>query len=100
MGIDLLRAELLLIKEANMPKEVLSLKNTKKIAGKITRTLFISQSIVSAALITTGTVNSIAGAELSGVIAWAGFPTTVLLFSAALGALGWGLIMERIGRHL
>lgn len=75
------------------------MKNTKKIAGKITRTLFVSQSIVSAALITTGTVNSIAGAELSGVIAWAGFPTTVLLFSAALGALGWGLIMERIGRR-
>ena len=69
------------------------------VAGKITRTLFLSQSAVSAALITTGTVNSIAGAELSGVIAWAGLPATVLLISAALGALTWGLLMERIGRR-
>ena len=38
-------------------------------------------------------------AELSGVIAWAGVPATILLFSAALGALTWGLLMERIGRR-
>ena len=66
---------------------------------KITRTLFLSQSVVSAALITTGTVNSITGAELSGVIAWAGLPTTVLLISSALGALILGFVMERIGRR-
>ena len=75
------------------------MNNTKQIAGKITRTLFLSQSIVSAALITTGTVNSMAGAELSGIIAWAGLPVTILLLSSALGALSWGLLMERIGRR-
>ncbi|MCK5054729.1 MAG: hypothetical protein KAR65_10635 [Anaerolineales bacterium] len=45
------------------------MKDYTFVARKITRTLFLSQSVVSAALITTGTVNSIAGAELSGVIA-------------------------------
>jgi MFS family permease len=55
--------------------------------------------VVSAALITTGTVNSIVGAELSGVVAWAGVPATVLLVAAALGALVWGFVMERIGRR-
>jgi len=75
------------------------LKDNQAVARKITRTLFLSQGVVSAALITTGTVNSIAGAELSGVIAWAGLPATVLLLSAALGALTWGILMERIGRR-
>ena len=75
------------------------MKDYESIARKITRTLFLSQSVVSAALITTGTVNAIAGAELSGVIAWAGVPTTVLLVAAALGALTWGFVMERIGRR-
>ena len=69
------------------------------IQRKITRTLFISHSLISAALITTGTVNSIAGAELSGVTAWAGIPMTVFLIAAALGAFGWGLLMARIGRR-
>lgn len=55
--------------------------------------------MVSAALITTGTVNAIAGAELSGNVAWAGLPSAVLLLSAAFGALVWGVIMERIGRR-
>lgn len=71
----------------------------KSVQRKITRTLFLSQSLISAALITTGTVNSIAGAELSGVTAWAGIPATVFLVSTALGALSWGLLMERTGRR-
>ncbi len=75
------------------------MRDYEVVARKITRTLFLSQSVVSAALITTGTVNSIAGAELSGVIAWAGLPATVLLLSAALGALTWGMLMERTGRR-
>lgn len=73
--------------------------NITGIQQKITRTLFFSQSLISAALITTGTVNSIAGAELSGVTAWAGIPATVFLVSAALGAMNWGFLMERIGRR-
>ena len=75
------------------------MRDNEGIARKITRTLFLSQSTVSAALITTGTVTAIAGAELSGVIAWAGVPATTLLLAAALGAFIWGFVMERIGRR-
>jgi MFS family permease len=50
-------------------------------------------------MITTGTVNSIVGAELSGMIAWAGLPVTIMLLSAALGAFSWGLLIEKIGRR-
>lgn len=87
------------ISQIEYRKERVNLKDYEGIARKITRTLFLSQSVVSAALITTGTVNAIAGADLSGVIAWAGVPTTVLLVAAALGALTWGFVMERIGRR-
>ncbi len=71
----------------------------KGVQRKIIITLFLSQSVVSAALITTGTINSIVGAELSGMIAWAGLPVTILLLSAALGAFSWGLLIEKIGRR-
>lgn len=73
--------------------------NYRGIERKITKTLFLSQSVVSAAVIATGTVNSIAGADLSGMIAWAGLPMAVLLFSGAMGSLAWGFLMERIGRR-
>jgi MFS family permease len=69
------------------------------IARKITFTLFLSLSVVSAGLITTATVNAIVGAELSGVEALAGVPSTVFLIAAAGGAFAWGLIMERSGRR-
>lgn len=75
------------------------LNRLESLARKITFTLFLSQSVVSAALITTGTVNSIVGAELSGMIALAGLPVTVMLIAAALGALSWGLLIEKIGRR-
>ena len=70
------------------------------ISRKITRTLFSTQSLVSAALIAMATVSAIAGAELSGVVAWAGVPTAVLLGASAIGAALWGLIMERRGRRI
>ena len=75
------------------------MNSLESIARKITFTLFLSQSVVSAALITTGTVNSIVGAELSGMIALAGLPVTVMLVAAALGALSWGVLIEKIGRR-
>ena len=71
----------------------------KGVRRKITLTLFLSQSVVSAAMITTGTVNSIVGAELSGMIAMAGLPITVQLLSAALGAYSWGFLIEKFGRR-
>ncbi len=66
----------------------------------ITRTLFSAQSLVSAAMIAMATVNAIAGAELSGVVAWAGVPTAVQLGASAIGALFWGFLMERRGRRI
>jgi MFS family permease len=69
------------------------------IGRKITFTLFLSQSIFSAGWITTATVNAIVGAELSGVVAWAGVPTAVFLVATALSAFIWGFVMERVGRR-
>ena len=71
----------------------------KGVRRKITLILFLSQSVVSAAMITTGTVNSIVGAELSGMIAMAGLPITVQLLSAAFGAYSWGFLIEKYGRR-
>jgi MFS family permease len=75
------------------------MRDYSSIARKTTRTLFLSQSIVTAGLIAIATVNAIAGADLSGVPAWAGIPSTVIILAAALGAFGWGLLIERIGRR-
>ncbi|UCF62216.1 MAG: MFS transporter [Anaerolineaceae bacterium] len=75
------------------------MRDYSNIARKITRTLFVSQSIVTAGLIAIATVNAIAGADLSGVPAWAGIPSTVIILAAAVGAYGWGLLIERIGRR-
>ncbi|MFC2054625.1 MFS transporter [Chloroflexota bacterium] len=75
------------------------MKDLQKIARKITRTLFFSQVNVSAGLIMIATVSSIIGAELSGKATWAGVPSAVLLLSAAVGALVWGIFMERAGRR-
>lgn len=70
------------------------------IRRKITRRLFSAQSLVSAALIAMATVNAIVGAEMSGVVAWAGVPAAVLLGASAIGALFWGFLMERRGRRV
>jgi MFS family permease len=75
------------------------MKDLQKIARRITRTLFFSQVNVSAGLIMIATVSAIIGAELSGNASWAGVPSAVLLLSAAVGALVWGIFMERAGRR-
>ncbi|MFA9490035.1 MAG: MFS transporter [Anaerolineales bacterium] len=76
------------------------MRNYPAISRKITRTLFSAQSLVSAAMIAMATVNTIIGAELSGVVAWAGVPAAVLLGASAIGALFWGFLMERRGRRV
>lgn len=75
------------------------MKDLQKIARRITRTLFFSQVSVSAGLIMIATVSAIVGAELSGKATWAGVPSAVLLLSAAVGSLVWGIFMERAGRR-
>lgn len=69
------------------------------IARKTTGTLFAAQSLGSAGFIAAATINSIAGAKLSGEPALAGVPSGVYQFGAALAAFGWGYAMERLGRR-
>ena len=75
------------------------MKDLQKITRRITRTLFFSQVNVSAGLIMIATVSAIVGAELSGKATWAGVPSAVVLLSSAVGALVWGIFMERAGRR-
>ncbi len=53
------------------------------VGQRIAATLFVTQSIASAALIANVTVNPILGAQLSGNDALAGLPGTLLLIGAA-----------------
>lgn len=69
------------------------------IARRITRTLFLAQSLGSAGLIAATTVNAIVGAALSGQAAWAGLPTAIYLLGGAAAALGWGFTMDHLGRR-
>ena len=68
-------------------------------ARRITWTLFVAQSIGSAALIANATVNPIVGVELSGQKALAGLPSTLLLLGAASAAQPAGYLMQRVGRR-
>ncbi|HET9222278.1 MAG TPA: MFS transporter, partial [Roseiflexaceae bacterium] len=68
-------------------------------ARRITWTLFVAQSLGSAALIANATVNPIVGAQLSGNDALAGLPSTVLLLGAASAAQPAGYLMQRVGRR-
>ncbi|HLF89560.1 MAG TPA: hypothetical protein VI451_11475 [Anaerolineales bacterium] len=74
--------------------------NHSSIARNITATLFAAHSLGSAAFIVTATVNTIAGAQLSGNAAWAGVPSAVLQFGAALASLAVGVTMDRTGRMI
>jgi hypothetical protein len=53
-------------------------------ARKIAIALFFTMSLGSAGLITSGTINPIVGADLSGDPAWAGLPASVLTFGTAI----------------
>ncbi|NTU79022.1 MAG: MFS transporter [Chloroflexales bacterium] len=66
-------------------------------ARRITWTLFIAQSLASAALIANTTVVPIIGAELSGRPALAGLPGTLLLLGAASTAQPAAQLMQRLG---
>jgi len=68
-------------------------------ARRITRTLFVAQSLASAATVAIFPVVSIIGARLSGRPSWAGVPAMVYLLGQALSALGWGQLMDRLGRR-
>ena len=69
------------------------------VARKTTTILFAAQSLGSAGFIAAATINSIAGAKLSGQPAWAGVPSSVYQIGGAFAAFGWGYGMERLGRR-
>lgn len=71
----------------------------RRLARKITRTLFIAQSLGSAGFIAASTVNALVVVSLSGQIAWSGVPSAVYQLGAALAAFGWGHVSDRIGRR-
>jgi MFS family permease len=66
---------------------------------RITLTLFITQSLGSAATIAIFPIVAIIGARLSGRVAWAGVPATFYLLGSALSAFLWGQVMDRWGRR-
>ncbi len=68
-------------------------------ARRITWTLFVAQSLGSAALIANATVNPIIGSKLGGSDALAGLPGTLLLLGAASAAQPAGMLMQRVGRR-
>jgi MFS family permease len=80
-------------------EEVMTVVYSNVAARRITWTLFVAQSLGSAALIANATVNPIVGVELSGREALAGLPSTLLLIGAASAAQPAGYLMQRVGRR-
>lgn len=70
-----------------------------RIGKRITRALFVAQSLASAGFIAAATINPILGARLASDRSLATLPTAIYLLSGALSALGWGYLMDRLGRR-
>ncbi|MCB9136438.1 MAG: MFS transporter [Anaerolineales bacterium] len=73
--------------------------NHPKVARNLTLTLFLAQSLASAAFVATAAVNTIIGTRLSGNASLAGVPSAVNQVGVALASLGIGLAMDRLGRR-
>jgi MFS family permease len=67
---------------------------------RLTNTLFVTQSLFSAAQIAIITLLSIVAVDLSGSDANAGIPSTVLTLAQSAAALPLGIVMGRFGRRL
>lgn len=67
---------------------------------RLTGTIFVSQSFMSAAHIAIITLLTIMAAELSGNDSLAGIPTTFTTLSTAIAAYPIGIIMGRYGRRI
>lgn len=66
---------------------------------RATIALLLTQSVTSAAFITSTTVNPLVAAQLGGQEALAGLPSALLLVGASVAAYPAGQIMGRIGRR-
>jgi MFS family permease len=67
---------------------------------KIVATLFVAQSLFSAATIVAFTLTPIIAADLSGSTATAGWPNTLTLLGRAVFAYPAGWLLDRLGRRL
>jgi len=70
------------------------------VSRRITSTIFLSESIFSAAFIATVTLLSVNASLLSGTDTLAGLPTTLGLIGRAALAVPMGWLMDRAGRRL
>ena len=71
-----------------------------RVSHRLLITLFVSQSLMSAAQISIITLHAIAAGILGGSDAAAGMPTTVVTFSQSMMAYVMGIIMGRYGRRM
>ena len=67
---------------------------------RLTNTLFITQSLFTAAQTAVVTLLTVIAVQLSGKESLAGVPTTILTLSQAAMAMPAGILMGRIGRRL
>ncbi len=67
---------------------------------RLTLTIFITQSLMSASQIAILTLHSIAAGILGGGDSAAGMPTTVVTFSHSIMAYAFGIYMGRFGRRM
>ena len=70
-----------------------------RIARKITFVLFLAQSFASAGFIAAATINPILGEKLAPDRSLSTLPVALYLFSGALSASAWGVVMDRLGRR-
>jgi MFS family permease len=66
---------------------------------RMTATLFLAQSLFSAAMIATFTLSPILAAQMSGNDSSAGLPSTLGLLGRAAAAYPIGWLMDRVGRR-
>ena len=71
-----------------------------RVSHRLLITIFVSQSLFSAAQISIITLHSIAAGILGGSDAAAGLPTTMVTFAHSIMAYFMGLIMGRFGRRM
>ena len=73
--------------------------NDQPAIRRVSIALLLTQSVTSAAFITSTTVNPLVATQLGGQEAWAGLPSALSLAGASLAAYPAGQMMGRIGRR-
>lgn len=72
---------------------------TPSIQRRITTTLFLAQSLFSAATVAAFTLTPIVAAQITGNDSLAGIPSTVLMLGRAVASYPLGWMMDRVGRR-